>query len=124
MAEARAERLVRENEVERREVILLDFQGLMVFLRSIPESFQRTANLATRVGVETDAVRVHAPLLELTKGDIVRAGTALGVDYGLTTSCYDPDADGAPCTTCDACQLRARGFEEAGLEDPLRRRCS
>ncbi len=102
----------------------VDYSGYPDCRGEFIESFQRTANLATRVGVESDAVRVHAPLLELTKGDIVRRGTDLGVDYGLTTSCYDPREDGSPCTTCDACRLRARGFEEAGLEDPLRRRCS
>jgi 7-cyano-7-deazaguanine synthase len=81
------------------------------------------ANLATRAGVEAaarndTAIRVRTPLLERTKGDIVRLGLSLGVDYGETTSCYDPVSDGAACGHCDACQLRLRGFAESGIADP------
>jgi 7-cyano-7-deazaguanine synthase len=64
-------------------------------------------------------LRIHAPLIDLTKAEIIRRGHALGVDYGLTSSCYDPGADGRPCGHCDACLLRAKGFAEAGLADPL-----
>ena len=102
----------------------VDYSGYPDCRGEFIESFQRTANLATRVGVESEAVRVHAPLLELTKGEVIRRGIALGVDYGLTNTCYDPGEDGAPCTECDACRLRERGFRDAGLEDPVRRRCS
>jgi 7-cyano-7-deazaguanine synthase len=81
------------------------------------------ANLATRAGVEAaargeTAIRLRTPLLALTKAEIVRLGLELGVDYGETTSCYDPDSTGAACGHCDACQLRRRGFEEAGVPDP------
>jgi len=102
----------------------VDYSGYPDCRGEFVESFQRTANLATRVGVESDAVRVHAPLLDLTKAEVVRRGAALGVDYGLTNSCYAPGDRGQPCTMCDACRLRERGFREAGLEDPVRRRCS
>jgi 7-cyano-7-deazaguanine synthase len=64
-------------------------------------------------------LKIHAPLSKLTKADIVKAGTALGVDYSITSSCYDPDAKGSPCGRCDACLLRAKGFAEAGMPDPL-----
>ena len=79
------------------------------------------ALLATRAGVEGGPLRILAPLLQLSKADIIRRGTALGLDYGLTHSCYDPRPDGAPCDRCDSCRLRARGFAEAGVEDPLLR---
>jgi len=74
--------------------------------------------------VEGAAIRIHAPLIELGKGEIVRRGLALGVDYSLTHSCYDPDPDGAACGACDACQLRLRGFAEAGANDPIRYRAA
>ena len=77
------------------------------------------ANLATKAGVEGAQWRIHAPLLHLSKADIIRLGHSLGLDYGLTHSCYDPQADGRPCGACDSCQLRADGFAEAGLPDPL-----
>ena len=102
----------------------VDYSGYPDCRGEFIESFQRTANLATRIGVESETVRVHAPLLELTKGEVIRRGIALGVDYGLTNTCYDPGEDGVPCTECDACRLRERGFRDAGLEDPVRRRCS
>ena len=87
----------------------------------MPRAFERLGNLATKAGVEgTIRVRIHAPLIALTKAEIVRRGLALGVDYALTTSCYDPSADGAACGACDACLLRLKGFAEAGVPDPAR----
>jgi 7-cyano-7-deazaguanine synthase len=82
-------------------------------------AFEHMARLATKAGVEGGALRIHAPLLELTKSEIIRRGTALGVDYALTRSCYDPASDGASCGRCDACLLRLRGFAQAGLTDPI-----
>lgn len=84
------------------------------------EQFKRLANVATRAGAEGAKFTVHAPLIRLSKGDIIRRGQTLGVDYGLTLSCYDPRPDQTPCGVCDACRLRAKGFEEAGIADPAR----
>ena len=81
-------------------------------------AFETLANLATRVGVEGGRFQVRAPLLHLTKAEIIRAGLELGVDYGLTLSCYAPSDAGQACGTCDACRLRAKGFAEAGIPDP------
>jgi 7-cyano-7-deazaguanine synthase len=82
-------------------------------------AFERMANLATKAGVEgTLTFKIHTPLVKLTKADIIRRGTELGVDYALTRSCYDPDPRGAACARCDACVLRLKGFAEAGLSDP------
>lgn len=84
-------------------------------------AFQRMADLATSAGVRRPgAIRVHAPLLHLTKAEIIRRGLDLGVDYAQTISCYDPTSDGIACGECAACRLRLRGFAEAGLEDPIR----
>lgn len=84
-------------------------------------AFERMANLATRAGVEgTRPVTLRTPLIAMTKGEIVRLGVSLGVDHALTTSCYDPSPDGGACGECDACRLRRRGFEEAGVADPTR----
>ncbi len=84
-------------------------------------AFEQLANLATKAGVEgTLRFRVRAPLIELTKADIIRRGVELGVDYGLTHTCYDPSPDGTSCGRCDACLLRLKGFAEAGLVDPLK----
>lgn len=83
-------------------------------------AFERMANLATKAGVEgRTQLRIRAPLIDLSKADIIRLGTSLGVDYGLTHSCYDPAVDGRPCGHCDACLLRLKGFREAGLTDPV-----
>jgi len=82
------------------------------------EAFEALANLATRAGVEGHGLRVRSPLLNLSKADIIKMGTALGVDYGQTLSCYAPSPSGRPCGVCDACRLRAKGFAEAGLADP------
>lgn len=101
----------------------LDYSGYPDCRPEYVAAFERMANLATRVGVEAGArgevaIRLRTPLLHLTKAEIVRRGLALGVDYGETTSCYDPAPRGAACGHCDACQLRLRGFAEAGAEDP------
>jgi 7-cyano-7-deazaguanine synthase len=86
-------------------------------------AYEVMANLATRAGVEgTQPVRIRTPLIDLTKAEIIRTGVDLGVDLGLTTSCYDPAVGGAACGTCDACRLRLRGFAEAGVRDPIRYR--
>ena len=78
------------------------------------------ANLATKAGVEgTQKLKIHSPLAQMTKAQIVRKGMELGVDYSMTSSCYDPGADGAPCGRCDSCLLRAKGFAEAGQGDPM-----
>jgi 7-cyano-7-deazaguanine synthase len=82
-------------------------------------AFEYLASLATRAGVIGRPLRVFAPLQHLTKAGIIRLGLELGVDYGLTHSCYDPLADGRPCEHCDSCRLRARGFADAGVPDPL-----
>ena len=97
----------------------LDYSGYPDCRPEFLEAFERLAGLATRAGVEGARTRVHAPLLTFTKAEIIRRGTALGLDYGLTHSCYDPDDDGRPCRRCDSCLLRAKGFEEAGVPDPL-----
>ncbi|MGB8297657.1 MAG: 7-cyano-7-deazaguanine synthase QueC [Polyangia bacterium] len=83
-------------------------------------AMQEVARLGTRAGVEGRAVELVAPLVGMTKAEIIRAGAALGVDYGLTHSCYDPAPDGAACGGCDSCQLRRRGFQQAGIADPTR----
>ena len=85
-------------------------------------AYERMANLATKAGIEGQGLRIHTPLIKLSKADIIRQGTALGVDYGLTSSCYDPAPDRSPCGECDSCLLRARGFADAGLADPLLQR--
>lgn len=83
-------------------------------------AFETMANLATKMGVEGQGrLKIHAPLIRLTKGEIIRNGLALGLDYGLTWSCYSPDPQDRPCRHCDSCILRAKGFEEAGVQDPL-----
>ena len=99
----------------------LDYSGYPDCRPEFIAAFERMANLATRSGVEgTRAVRVRTPLIAMSKRQIIETGRALGVDYAMTTSCYDPVADGAACGHCDACLLRRRGFAEAGLADPTR----
>ncbi|MBA4072298.1 MAG: 7-cyano-7-deazaguanine synthase QueC [Gemmatimonas sp.] len=99
----------------------LDYSGYPDCRPAFIEAFERLANLATRTGVEgTTRLTVHTPLMRMTKREIIQLGWSLGVDYGMTTSCYDPSPDGAACGHCDACQLRRRGFEQAGLTDPAR----
>ena len=98
----------------------LDYSGYPDCRPEYIEAFERLANLATKVGVEgAQPLRIHAPLIHMTKAQIIRRGIELGVDYSLTSSCYDPSPDGRPCMHCDSCLLRARGFAEAGAEDPL-----
>jgi len=98
----------------------LDYSGYPDCRPEYVASFERMANLATRGGVEgTNPVRIQAPLLHMTKAQIIQRGIALGVDYALTTSCYDPDAAGRACGHCDACTLRLKGFAEAGVQDPI-----
>ncbi len=97
----------------------LDYSGYPDCRPAFIEAFERLANLATRSGVEGAArLTVHTPLMQMAKHEIIRLGLSLGVDYGMTTSCYDPSPDGAACGRCDACQLRRRGFARAGLADP------
>ncbi|CAH2032075.1 7-cyano-7-deazaguanine synthase QueC [Trichlorobacter ammonificans] len=99
----------------------LDYSGYPDCRPAFIESFEQTANLATKAGVEgSGQFRIHTPLISLTKAEIILAGTALGVDYGLTHSCYDPTPEGLSCGSCDSCRLRLKGFAEAGLVDPLR----
>ena len=83
-------------------------------------AFEKMANLATRAGVEGAQLSIHAPLIDLSKADIIRTGSALGVDYGLTVSCYQADAEGRACGACDSCRLCAAGFAASGLPDPTR----
>jgi 7-cyano-7-deazaguanine synthase len=96
----------------------LDYSGYPDCRPEFLEAFERVAALATKAGVEGRRLRILAPLLHLSKADIIGRGLALGLDYGLTLSCYDPRPDGGPCGRCDSCRLRARGFAEAGVADP------
>jgi 7-cyano-7-deazaguanine synthase len=97
----------------------LDYSGYPDCRPDFVEAFERLAAVATRAGVEGRPFRVRTPLIALSKADIIRRGLAMGLDYGLTHSCYDPAPTGAPCRRCDSCVLRARGFAEAGAVDPL-----
>lgn len=96
----------------------VDYSGYPDCRPAFIEAFQAMANLATKAGVEGHGLRIHAPLIELSKADIIRRGSALGVDYGLTVSCYQADDSGRACGRCDACRLRRAGFDAAGLPDP------
>jgi 7-cyano-7-deazaguanine synthase len=99
----------------------LDYSGYPDCRPEFVEAFERLANLATRAGVEgRRRFTIHTPLIRLSKKEIVKTGLELGVDYGLTLSCYDPDPTGAACGGCDACRLRLKGFAEAGVVDPAR----
>ena len=97
----------------------LDYSGYPDCRPEYLQAFEHLAALATRTGVEGRPLKTLAPLLRLSKAEIVREGLRLGLDYGLTHSCYDPLPSGAPCRRCDSCRLRAKGFEEAGIDDPL-----
>jgi 7-cyano-7-deazaguanine synthase len=102
-------------------VNILDYSGYPDCRPEFVAAFERLANLATKAGVEGQGrFTIHAPLIQLSKADIIRLGVALGVDYGLTHSCYDPAPDGAACGRCDSCQLRRDGFRAAGVPDPTR----
>ena len=98
----------------------VDYSGYPDCRPEFVESFERMANLATKAGVEGQGFNIRAPLQNLSKADIVRAGTTLGVDYALTVSCYQADDEGRACGKCDSCRLRAEGFAAAGIEDPTR----
>lgn len=98
----------------------VDYSGYPDCRPEFVESFERMANLATKAGVEGQGFRIQAPLQMLSKADIVKTGTRLGVDYGLTVSCYQADEQGRACGKCDSCRLRAEGFAAAGVPDPTR----
>ena len=97
----------------------LDYSGYPDCRPEYVAAFEHLASLATARGVSGETFRIHAPLQHLTKAEIIRRGIALGLDYGLTHSCYDPDSEGRPCGRCDSCLLRAAGFAEAGVIDPI-----
>jgi 7-cyano-7-deazaguanine synthase len=97
----------------------LDYSGYPDCRPAFIKAFEDLACVATRAGVEGTRFTIHTPLLMMTKADIVRRGVSLGLDYGLTHSCYDPTPGGRPCGRCDACRLRAKGFQEAGVADPV-----
>jgi 7-cyano-7-deazaguanine synthase len=97
----------------------LDYSGYPDCRPEFIAAFERLASLATAKGVQGGTFRIHAPLQMLTKADIIRKGQALRLDYGLTHSCYDPDPHGHPCRRCDSCTLRAAGFAQAGVADPI-----
>lgn len=96
----------------------IDYSGYPDCRPAFLRAFETLANVATKAGVEGRAFHIHAPLLELDKAGIIRLGRSLGVDYGITHSCYDPGPGGAACGACDACRLRQKGFREAGVPDP------
>jgi 7-cyano-7-deazaguanine synthase len=98
----------------------VDYSGYPDCRPEFIESFTRTANLATRIGIEGRDIRVHTPLIDLTKAEIIAHGANLGVDYALTISCYQPDKQGRACAVCDSCRLRRSGFDAAGVIDPTR----
>ena len=101
----------------------LDYSGYPDCRPEYVDAYARMANLATKAGVEgAQRLTIHTPLIQLTKAQIIQKGVALGVDYAMTSSCYDPSPNGQPCQKCDSCQLRAKGFAEAGLPDPLLRK--
>jgi 7-cyano-7-deazaguanine synthase len=100
----------------------LDYSGYPDCRPEYLEAFERLAALATRAGVQGARLQILAPLMRMSKAEIVRIGVRLGLDYALTHSCYDPGPDGRPCGRCDSCLLRAKGFKEAGLDDPAVRR--
>jgi len=100
----------------------LDYSGYPDCRPEFIEAFEQMANLATKVSVEgRQKVKIHTPLIAMTKAQIIRRGMELGVDYGVTSSCYDPSTTGEPCGQCDSCLLRAKGFHECGIEDPARK---
>jgi 7-cyano-7-deazaguanine synthase len=97
----------------------LDYSGYPDCRPEFMEAFRKLANLATKAGVQGKGFEIHTPLISMTKAQIIRLGMELGVDYSLTHSCYDPDPAGRPCGECDSCLLRRKGFQEAGIDDPL-----
>ena len=109
--------------LEARDLVIgvnaLDYSGYPDCRPEFISAFEALANLATRAGVEGARFHVHTPLIAMSKSDIIRRGLEIGLDYGLTHSCYDPTPGGGPCGRCDSCVLRAKGFREAGARDPL-----
>lgn len=103
-------------------VNVYDYSGYPDCRPEFIEAFERMASLATKAGVEGRRLTIRTPLIRMTKAEIIRAGVAVGVDYSLTLSCYDPAPDGGACGRCDACALRRKGFAEAGVADPTRYR--
>jgi 7-cyano-7-deazaguanine synthase len=97
----------------------LDYSGYPDCRPEFTQAFERMARLATKAGVEGRPLTIHTPLISLSKAEIIRLGLSLGLDYGLTHSCYDPSPDGGPCGHCDSCRLRESGFRDAGAIDPL-----
>jgi len=97
----------------------IDYSGYPDCRPAFIAAFERLAGVATKAGVEGTRFRIHAPLIAMSKADIIRKGTELGVDFSLTHSCYDPAADGLACGVCDSCRIRLEGFRTAGLEDPI-----
>lgn len=100
----------------------VDYSGYPDCRPEYISAFEHMANLATKAGVEGQDLHIHAPLLQLSKAEIIRLGTTLGVDYAATVSCYQADADGRACGVCDSCRLRQQGFQQAGIPDPTRYR--
>ena len=98
----------------------VDFSGYPDCRPEYIEAFERMANLATRAGVEGNRLTIHAPLIAMTKAEIIHTGLALGVDYSATVSCYQADTSGAACGKCESCRLRRQGFNQAGVKDPTR----
>ena len=98
----------------------IDYSGYPDCRPEYIDAFEKMANLATKAGVEGKSrIKIHTPLINLTKGEIIKKGISLGVDYSLTSSCYSPDKGGNPCGLCDSCQFRLKGFKDAGIKDPL-----
>jgi 7-cyano-7-deazaguanine synthase len=98
----------------------IDYSGYPDCRPEFVEAFERLANIATKAGIDGSRFRIHAPLISMTKSEIIRTGISLGVDYALTHSCYDPSPDGGACGSCDSCLIRKSGFADAGLIDPTR----
>lgn len=98
----------------------VDYSGYPDCRPEFVKAFEETANLATRIGVEGERITIHTPLIDLTKARIIELGMSLGVDYGMTVSCYQADAEGRACGECDSCRIRRAGFSEAGCADPTR----
>jgi 7-cyano-7-deazaguanine synthase len=97
----------------------LDYSGYPDCRPEYIAAYETMANLATVAGIQGNRLKIHTPLINMTKAEIVTTGLGLGVNYSLTSSCYDPDADGRPCGHCDSCLLRLKGFADAGTSDPL-----
>ncbi|GJL79513.1 MAG: 7-cyano-7-deazaguanine synthase [Nitrospinaceae bacterium] len=100
----------------------IDYSGYPDCRTEYIAAFEKMANLATKAGVDGESLKIHTPLIDLTKAQIILKGLELGVDYGLTHSCYDPDDEARACGVCDSCQLRLKGFKEAGVKDPVKYR--